>query len=259
MKTKDIIFLGNGPLASATLDVLSKNFNILVHARTQDDLEAVKKVKSEHPDAPAVLASFGVIIKKDLLGPFESTGGIINIHPSLLPKYRGPSPIESAILNGDKNFGVSIMKLAKKMDAGPIYYQASLNGEHLTKAELYTQLAHLGADWLVNNLFNLPTPASQNDDDATYCEKLDRTMSPLDPKKPATRLLNEIKAFAGWPKSTYEFYGRECIIHSAHISDTAEIPLNIKCSDGKYLIIDELQPAGKKRMDAKSFLNGYAR
>ncbi|MBR3135360.1 hypothetical protein IKG54_02215 [Candidatus Saccharibacteria bacterium] len=259
MKTKDIIFLGNGPLASATLDVLSKNFNILVHARTQDDLEAVKKVKSEHPDAPAVLASFGVIIKKDLLGLFESTGGIINIHPSLLPKYRGPSPIESAILNGDKNFGVSIMKLAQKMDAGPIYYQASLNGEHLTKAELYTQLAHLGADWLVNNLFNLPTPASQNDDDATYCEKLDRTMSPLDPKKPATRLLNEIKAFAGWPKSTYTFYNKECIIHSAHISDTAEIPLNIKCSDGKYLIIDELQPAGKKRMDAKSFLNGYAR
>ena len=256
---KSIIFLGNGPLADAALATLSKNFNILFHARTKSDLDTVKQLKLENPDIPAVLASFGVIIHQDLLDLFENTGGIINLHPSLLPQYRGPSPIESAILNGDEDFGISIMKLGKKMDAGPIYYQTTIDGASLTKAELYHQLATLGAEWLVDNLFNLPAPIAQNEDKATYCEKLDRSMSPLDPKKPALRLLYEIRAFASWPKSTYTFYGKECIIHTAHIADTAESPLSILCSDGKYLIIDEIQPAGKKSMPAAAFLNGYAK
>ncbi|MBQ9019809.1 methionyl-tRNA formyltransferase [Candidatus Saccharibacteria bacterium] len=256
----EIFFLGNGPLAEATLAVLKPHFNILFHARTKEDLAELIRLKTTHPSAPAVLASFGVIIKQDLLDLFESTGGILNIHPSLLPKYRGPSPIESALLNGDTTFGVSIMKLAKAMDAGPIYYQTTLDGKNLTKSELYTELATLGATWLIKNLFNLPTPVPQDDNSATYCQKLDRSMSPLDPKsKTAPELYNQIRALATWPKSTYTFYNKECIIHSAHISDHSESPLSLLCKDGKYLTIDELQPAGKKSMPAAAFLNGYAK
>ena len=85
-------------------------------------------------------------------------------------------------------------------------------------------------------------------------------MSELKPEtKSAEELLNEVRAFKGFPKSKHEFFGLDCIILNAHISDTEESRLNLACSDGKYLIIDEIQPAGRKPMDAKSFLNGYAK
>lgn len=260
MTKPSIIFLGNGPLADAALKTLGSHFQILFHAHTKDDLTEVIKLKNEHPELPAILASFGVIIKKDLLDLFENTGGIINIHPSLLPKYRGPSPIESAILNDEQNFGVSIMKLGEKMDAGPVYYQTEINGANLSKAELYEKLATLGAEWLVKNLFSLPKPVPQNDADATFCQKLTKDMSRLDPNKPAKTLLNEVRALAGWPKSKYDFFNqKDCIIHAAHVSDTEDGPLNIKCADGKYLVIDRIQPAGKRPMDSASFVNGYGK
>lgn len=260
MTKPDILFLGNGPLADAARKTLEEHFNILFHAHSKDDLAEIIRLKTERPELPAVLASFGVIIKKDLLDLFENTGGILNIHPSLLPKYRGPSPIESAILNDEQKFGVSIMKLGEKMDAGPVYYQTEIEGANLSKAELYEKLAALGAEWLVKNLFNLPEPRPQDESAATYCQKLTKEMSRLDPKKPARQLLNEIKALAGWPKSKYDFFNqKDCIIHAAHISKTEDTPLSIKCADGNYLIIDRIQPPGKKPMDSTSFLNGYGR
>ena len=152
---KKIIFFGNGPLADAALKTLTSanDLEILFHARTKDDLETVKSLKRENPEAFGILASFGVLIKEDLLNLFEPEG-ILNIHPSLLPLYRGASPIESAILNGDSSFSVSIMKLVKKMDAGPIYYQETLNNLPLDKSKIYTALATSGASWLVKNLNN---------------------------------------------------------------------------------------------------------
>ena len=278
MKTK-IIFFGNGPLADYSKAVLAEKFEIIFHARTKEDLETVKKLKSENPDAKGILASFGVMIKSDVLGLFEPEG-ILNVHPSKLPKYRGSSPIETAILNGDKDFSVSIMKLVKAMDAGPIYHQDTLDnigvvyeaalahGRLLSvapdaipsKDEIYQALASRGAEWLVENLDNLPEPTAQDDTKATFTAKLDKSMSPLKPEtKSAEELLNEVRAFAGFPKSKHDFYGLDCIVLEAHISDTEESKLSLKCSDEKYLIIDKIQPAGRKPMDAKSFLNGYAK
>ena len=75
--------------------------------------------------------------------------------------------------------------------------------------------------------------------------------------KSAEELLNEVRAFKGFPKSKHDFFGLDCIVQKAHISETEESELSLKCSDGNYLIIDEIQPAGRKIMDAKSFLNGY--
>lgn len=255
-----IFFLGNGPLAEYTLKILEQHFNILFHAHKKEDLLEIKRLKTEHPEAPAVLASFSVMIKPDFLELFESTGGVINIHPSLLPKYRGPSPIESAILNGEQILGVSVMKLAPKMDAGPIYYQATLEDTGYSKAEIYERLATMGAEWLIKNLFSLPEPVAQDDSKATYCEKFDTARSRLDPTKTAEQLLNEVRAFLGWPKSKYDFFGvKDCIIHAAHISETADSPLSIKCADGKYLIVDKIQPPSKKVMDATAFMNGYGK
>ena len=255
-----IIFFGNGPLADYAKAVLAEHFEIIFHARTKEDLETVKQLKAENPDIKGILASFGVMIKSDVLDLFEPEG-ILNIHPSLLPKYRGSSPIETAILNGDKDFSVSIMKLVKAMDAGPIYHQKTLNfTDFAPKDEIYQKLSKAGADWLVKNLDNLPEPTEQDNKKATFTAKLDKSMSLLKSEtKSAEELLNEIRAFLGFPKSKHDFFGLDCIVLDAHISDTEDSKLSLKCADGKFLIIDKIQPAGRKPMDAKSFLNGYAK
>ncbi len=252
-----VIFFGNGPLADYALEVLRDRVDIIFHARTREDLAEVKRLKSEHPDTYGVLASFGVIIKQDVLDLFEPAG-ILNIHPSLLPQYRGPSPIETAILNGDTQLGVSVMKLAKAMDAGPLYYQTSFTfPEDTPKLEIYKQLSRTGATWIADHLEDLGTPTPQAGE-PTFTKMLDKSMSPLNPsEKTASELLNEIRAFSGYPKSKYEFFGLDCTIISAHVGEDS--PLTLPCKDGTVLSIDQIQPAGRKIMDAKSFLNGYAK
>ena len=277
MNKPEIIFFGNGLLADYTLAAIKDSCTILFHAKERIDLETVKELKKAHPDAFGILASYGVIIKSDVLDLFEPTG-ILNLHPSLLPKYRGPSPIETAILNGDTTFGLSVMKLVPAMDAGPIYYQTSVDfSPDTSKNEIYQTLASLGGKWLMENLSNLPTPQPQTEDGATYTKMLDKSMSPLDPvKKTAIELSNQIRAFSRFPKSKYQVKDLDCTIIKAHPANQDYSPDNqtfvinftsreitkptsiaLCCRNNTYLIIDEIQPAGRKVMDAASFINGY--
>ncbi|MBR3230991.1 methionyl-tRNA formyltransferase [Candidatus Saccharibacteria bacterium] len=255
-----IIFLGNGPLADAALAVLQRECQVIFHARTKADLQEVKRIKRETPEAHGVLASFGVMIKEDVLALFEPEG-ILNIHPSLLPRYRGASPIESAILAGDSEFSVSVMKLAKAMDAGPIYYQTTLSDLPLNKATIYQALAEAGAEWICAHLNNLPEPTPQDDAQATFCGKLEKSMGLLTPTTDtAMQCLRKIVAFYGFPKAKYAFFGVNCIILEAHLLKPDETaPLILPCADGQAIAIDRLQPEGRKAMDAKAFLNGYQR
>ena len=279
MKTK-VIFFGNGLLADSALKRLESadSVEVIFHAREKADLETVKTLKAENPDAKAVLASFGVMIKSDVLDIFEPEG-ILNIHPSLLPKYRGASPIESAIIAGDKDFSVSVMKLVKAMDAGPLYYQTTINNEEFSseypeKTEIYDRLATAGADWIIEHLNNLPTPTEQDDSEATFTTKFDTSMSVLDLTKPAVNLLDQIRAFQIFPKSKITIANLECTIIKARLATENEVNtitttgtgdqivttkklLAIKAGDGNYLVIDQLQPAGRKIMDAIAFKNGY--
>ena len=253
-----VIFFGNGPLADYALAVIERECQIVFHARTKEDLEEVKRIKQEMPEAHGILASFGIIIKEDVLELFEPEG-ILNIHPSLLPLYRGASPIESAILAGDNDFSVSVMKLVKAMDAGPIYYQTTLSNLPLCKKDIYKSLAETGAKWIVENLQKLPKPILQDDSSATFCGKLEKSMGLLTPKTDtAEQIFRKIVAFQGFPKPKYQFAGKNCIILKAHILKPNEkAALTIPCADGTLVAIDELQPEGKKPMDAKAFLNGY--
>ncbi len=264
MSTK-FIFFGNGPLAEATLNQLltAKNLELVFHAKTKEDLVEVARLKQENPEIKGILASFGILIKSDLLELFEPEG-ILNLHPSLLPLYRGASPIESAILNGDQDFSVSIMKLVKAMDAGPIYYQTTLKTSEFSsnlpeKSEIYQKLATLGANWLIEHLDSIPKPTLQDDEKATFTTKFDKTDSNLSlSKMSATEALNRIRAFQGFPKSKLQIHGLECIILKAHVETEKSInPLAFPCQDGNFLVIDQLQPASKRPMDAKSFINGY--
>lgn len=278
-----VIFFGNGPLAEYTLAVLSKECQVIFHVHSAADLEKACQLKRQHPEAHGVLASFGVIIRPEVLELFEPEG-ILNVHPSLLPSYRGPSPIETAIIDGHHDFSVSVMKLAKEMDAGPIYWQTTLTGAeiasrthsdtttatepsvHLSngqvlplKSTIYQALAETGAHWICNNLVNLPTPVPQDDAHATYTQKLTKKLGALHPEsEPADTILRQIIAFQGFPKPKCPFFSTNCIILAAHPlrqGETAVLPL--KCSDGQILSIDRLQPEGRKPMDAKAFINGY--
>lgn len=255
-----VIFLGNGQLAEYALAVLAQECQILFVAHSKADLEEVCRLKQEFPEAHGVLASFGILIPSEVLEVFEPEG-ILNIHPSLLPLYRGPSPIESAILAGDNEFGVSVMKLAPAMDAGAIYWQAKVAGLLLKKDAIYKGLAEAGARWISENLNDLPTPIKQDDSKATYTEKLTKKMGILHPEtETAKEILRKIVAYAGFPKAKYAFFGLNCIILEAHeckVGEKAVLPL--PCADGAILAIDRLQPEGRKAMDAKAFLNGYCK
>lgn len=267
-----IIFFGNGALADYALAVLSKHFEIIFHARTREDLEKARELRAKNQEIHGVLASFGVLIPESVLEVFEPEG-ILNIHPSLLPEYRGASPIESAILDGCSDFSVSVMKLVKALDAGPVYYQetfssakiAKITGSKLVsglipeKSAIYKVLAEAGAEWICNNLADLPEPVLQDDSKATFCGKLDKSMGVLTPEiDSAEKTLRKIVAFAGFPKAKCEFFGISCIIHGAHLMAPGEIAvLEMPCADGNKLAIDSLQPEGRKIMDAKSFANGY--
>lgn len=259
MAKPQVIFFGNGPLAEAALSVISKSCEILFYAHSASDLTEVAKIKKQHPEAHGILASFGVIIKNDLLQIFEPEG-ILNIHPSLLPQYRGPAPIETAILDGASDFSVSIMKLAKDMDAGDIYHQITLSDLPLDKATIYQKLATAGAEWLVQNLENLPTPVPQDHSKATFTEKLDKSLSYLTPDTDtADQTLRKIVAYQGYPKPKYKFFGTECVILEAHQPTSDEkVLLPLECKD-RILSIDRLQPAGRRPMDARGFINGYAK
>ena len=208
-----------------------------------------------------VLAAFGKLVPQSAIDAIP--GGIINIHPSLLPKYRGTTPIEAPLLNGDTKTGVSVMRLVKEMDAGPLLAQGEVEiTPETTKQDLYEALSQKGTELLLQVLpgalaKNAPETA-QDEAQASFTAKLDKSMSELKfAEKGASELVREVVAFAGFPKSKTVLLNIPCTITKAHVADEAATILDQKCADGKYFVIDRLLPENSKEMDAKSFLNGH--
>ena len=208
-----------------------------------------------------MLVSYGKIIPQSIINLF--TPGIINVHPSLLPKYRGPSPIESAIVNRDKTTGVTLMQLTKNMDAGPIYYQTphSLDQSE-TRPELYKTLGQLGAATLAAKLPDILSgalqPAPQDDANATYCQLLSRSDTDLDlTALTANQAEARIRAHLGFPRSRAAIGSYKLIITKAHTVINAKTPLDLPCANGTFLSIDELIAPSGKTMPAGAFLRGY--
>lgn len=213
-----------------------------------------------HPLA-GILVSYGKIIPESILALF--TPGIINVHPSLLPRYRGPSPVESTILNGDSETGVSIMQLTREMDAGPVYSQVTLplSGTE-TRYELYESLSKQGIEELLRSLPTIldgslkPTP--QNNTEATYCQLLSKADSILEPTKhTATQAQRRVRAFQGFPKSKLAVLDTQVIVTKAHVASQPKTPLDNTFRDGAYLVIDELVAPSGKVMTPEAFLRGY--
>lgn len=234
--------------------------NISVWQPTQltditDDIKAL--------DNPiGVLVSYGKIVPESILELFQL--GIVNVHPSLLPRYRGPSPIESAIANRDSHTGVTIMKLVKAMDAGPIYTQVPYVLDHTeTRPELYKTLGMLGANLLVQKLPSIIdgslNATEQDDSAATYCKLLTKNDSPLDTTVHTPGELEaQIRAHLGYPKSRIMLGDHEVIVTKAHGVITKKTPLDLECANGAFLSIDELVAPSGKTMSADAFLRGHS-
>lgn len=222
--------------------------------------EIIEPIKAlNHP--AGVLVSFGKIIPESIIELF--TPGIINVHPSLLPQYRGPSPIESAIQNRDNKTGVSIMRLVKEMDAGPVYYQAPyVLDQTETRVELYATLGQLGANILVQNLpailgGNL-IAEPQDDTSATYCHILSKQDSLLDPRTTTPGQAEaRIRAHLGFPRTRIHVGQYDLIVTKAHAVMTKKTPLDIECQNGAFLSLDEVIAPSGRTMDSAAFLRGY--
>ena len=221
---------------------------------TADDIKALG-------NPLGILVSYGRIIPESIIELFSP--GIINVHPSLLPVYRGSSPIESAIANRDNKTGVTIMQLAKEMDAGPIYSQVlyALDGNE-TKPELYTTLFTLGTNLLINALPSIVSgelqPTPQDEQAATYCSMLSKQDGELDlatltPGEAEAR----IRAHLGFPRSRVTVGSYSIIATKAHGVMTKETPLDLECANGAFLSIDELVAPSGKTMSGADFLRGY--
>jgi methionyl-tRNA formyltransferase len=222
--------------------------------------ELDQKIKNLGAHA-GVLVSYGKIIPQrtiDLL-----PGGIINVHPSLLPKYRGPSPIETAILNGDKETGVTLMGLVAKMDAGPIYAQqtVALTGKE-NRLSLSAKLADLGADMLNAHLGSIlegkTTPKPQNEADATYCKLISKADGIIDWSEPAEIIEREVRAYLGFPKTRTKLFDKYDVVITK--TTVASAPndegLFIKTGSGDIKILELIAPSGRK-VSGDEFLRGY--
>lgn len=288
---RPIVFFGTGEFSMAALTALAEaSYNVAAVVTKPDSrtgrghrlLPPPVKIFAERHNIPVwqpetlneirpdimkminpvgVLASYGKIIPTSIIDLFSP--GIINIHPSLLPKYRGPSPIETAIVNGDERTGVSIMHLAARMDAGPVYMAKTypLTGEE-TKPELYQALALLGANLLLETLPSIMEgtlqPTVQNDDEATYTPLLSKSDATLDPTiLSAVEAERRVRAYLGFPKTKVTVGGHAVIITKAHVTDTTVSELDILCSDGRYLAIDQLVAPSGRHMQAAEFIRGY--
>lgn len=254
------------------IEEIAVSYNIPVYSPTSSD-ELLKLCKTFQQSKIAVLVAYGRIIPQSVIDEFPL--GIINIHPSLLPKHRGSVPVESIILQGEQVTGVSIMQLVKAMDAGPVYTQTRLeiDGSE-TKQELADILSESAAEKLVEVLPHIINgslkPEPQNEQEATYDQRISKIDGLIDWYKTASTIEREVRAYAGWPKSSTSLGLVSVTITAGHSVPTnhGEKPgtlviqedtgvLMIECSEG-MLCIDRLIPAGKKEMTAAEFIRGYS-
>lgn len=226
-------------------------------------LFADQKFKSEL----GLVVDYGIIIPQDVIDAFPC--GILNSHFSLLPKLRGADPITFAVLEGHKETGVTIMQLVAKLDEGDILAQEKYQmPANITTPQLTNALINLSNKILIEVIPNYlagkikPKPQIGK---PTYSRRLTKADGRLDPNKSVEQLEREVRAYAGWPKSYFEWQGKNYIVHKAEVSrQKAEVgglevvgkKLLYGCIDGSIEIL-EIQPANKPKMNAKAFTNGY--
>lgn len=229
------------------------------------DGKTLEIIKDCNPDV-IVVAAYGKILPKEILD--YPKYGCVNIHGSLLPKYRGAAPIQRAVLDGESETGVTTMQMAEGLDTGDmllVYKTPILPDE--TSGELFDRLALAGADLLLDTLEGLEkgeiVPQKQNDSLSSYANMIDKSMCPIDFNKTAQAVHNQVRGLNPWPVATAQINGKRLKIYKTKLSslkgNPGEVislkPLTVACKENSVEIIT-LQPEGKKIMDSKAYLAG---
>jgi methionyl-tRNA formyltransferase len=294
-----IVFFGTPEFAVPTLETLAKEMDVLCVVTQPDKKVGRKQILTPPPikisaeklgikviqpknkkelrenlkgikaDFFVVLA-FGMILEKDILEIPKY--GCINIHASLLPRYRGASPIQEALLNGDKDTGISIMKMEEKLDQGPVYLLQRIEIEDLDDFEtLSRKLQTLSAKMITLVLIDIAEgtlyPLKQIESKATYCKKIEKKDGEINWGFDVKKIHNMIRAYSVWPSAYTKFNGKEIKILEAKMENKES-----KIKAGEFFIEDgilkisakggniipkKLQLEGKNQMSDKEFLNGY--
>ena len=259
-------------LTAPPVKVLAESKGIPVYQpRTLRDEAVQADIRALAPELIVVVA-YGRILPPEVLE--VPPLGCINLHVSLLPKYRGAAPIQWAVLNGDAVTGVSTMYLDREMDTGDVIYTTQTPvGEFETAGELFDRLAVMGADLLVRTLRDIAAGTAprtpQDHRQATYTRPLTRDDSPIDWNQSPRVIIKHICGLEPWPVATAELGGQTFKIHAADYSErtTRKAPgtivaagkdgVTVACADGQTVRITQLQAPGKKRMSAADYLLGH--
>lgn len=294
-----IVFMGSPDFAVPSLEELAKEFDV-VGVITQPDRpfgrgqklapsavkaiaetldlpvfqpesmrspEALAQLRTWQPDL-MVVAAYGQILPKEVLA--VPAKGCLNVHASLLPRWRGASPIQAAIEAGDPNTGVTIMEMVYKLDAGPIVAQREVPIRSATFAdELGQQLAYLGARTLVEilpaYLEGSLKAVPQDESLVTYAPMLKKNQSRLNFNESAEQIVRKVHAYHPWPGTSFEHKGLHIKVLDAHVHHTFSTEPGLKYvvnglpavgTSECLLVLDKVQPAGKKPMTGEDFLRG---
>lgn len=230
------------------------------------DSDSYEIIKELNPDVIVVVA-YGQILPENILNIPKY--GCINVHGSLLPKYRGAAPIQWSVLNGDKVTGVTTMYMEKGLDTGDILetkeYEIGIND---TAGEVFDTLAEMGGKLILDTLEKAEKgelhPIKQDDSKSSYAKMLDKSMCNIDFSKTNLQVHNQVRGLSPWPVASTKLNGKVLKIFETRLAEgkgkPGEIlntnPLTIACGEGA-VIVNTVQLQGKKKMDSKAFLQGH--
>jgi len=243
---------------------------LTIHQPTKLKTSEAAKLFSSHQADAAIVVAYGRILPREFLNSPKQ--GCINVHFSLLPKYRGAAPVNWAIINGEEQTGVTTMQIVKELDAGPLLLQrATKIADRETAPELLARLADIGAELLSETLRELQNiePKPQRDEEATLAPILKREDGLIDWSMDAFAIERRVRGLQPWPKAYSQLKAHRVIIHKAtaeRVAQSASIPgqvieargdrLAIACGDATALRVVQLQLEGGRCLDARDFMNG---
>lgn len=244
------------------------NLRVIQPKTLKSNTEVIDTIKEINPDIIVVVA-YGRILPSEILEIPKY--GCVNVHASLLPKYRGASPIQWSIISGDNVTGVTTMLMDEGMDTGDILETAEIPILPQDTAEtLFNKLSKLGAKLIVSTVDKLKkgqiNPRKQPEQGVSYAPIIKKSMGELDFNRPAAELYNLIRGFTPWPLAYFKYNDRRYKIFSASPDLKSNLPVGslfysenaafVVCGDQITLRINEICPDGSKKMDAKAFING---
>ena len=226
--------------------------------KSAEEQEAFAALKAD----VAIVAAYGLILPQPILD--APTHGCLNVHASILPRWRGAAPIHRAVMAGDPVTGVTIMQMEAGLDTGPMITFARTPIEDKTTGELTDELAEIGAQLMVGTLIDLTAlhPLEQDDKDATYADKIDKAEARIDWNRPAGDVVRHIHGLSPFPGAWFELdetrvkvLRAECVEAAGSPGEVTDDRLTIACNEGAIRPV-ELQRAGKPKMNLDTFLRG---